>query len=67
MSSERPVRVAIIGARGIGRVHARIFQALGANVCAVVGSSAVGKAMVTFWPSSRRYVQEPPLTALMRT
>lgn len=43
-SSERPIRVAIIGARGIGRVHARIFQALGADVCAVVGSSAESAA-----------------------
>jgi len=43
-SSERPTRVAIIGARGIGRVHARIFHALGADVCAVVGSSAESAA-----------------------
>ena len=32
-------RVAILGARGIGRVHARIFRELGADVCAVLGSS----------------------------
>jgi len=35
----QPVRVAIMGARGIGRVHARIFHELGAEVCAVLGSS----------------------------
>jgi predicted dehydrogenase len=37
--SDKPLRVALTGARGIGRVHARIFQALGADVCAVLGSS----------------------------
>ena len=39
MSPKRQLRVAIAGGRGIGRVHARIFHALGANVCAVLGSS----------------------------
>ena len=34
-----PLRVAILGARGIGKVHARIFHDLGASVCAVLGSS----------------------------
>jgi hypothetical protein len=33
-------RIAILGARGIGRVHARIFHALGADVCAVLGRGA---------------------------
>ena len=37
--SEKPLRVAICGARGVGQVHARIFHALGADVCAVLGSS----------------------------
>jgi predicted dehydrogenase len=32
-------QVAILGARGIGQVHARIFQKSGANVCAILGSS----------------------------
>ncbi len=34
-----PPRVAILGARGIGQVHARIFRELGASVCAVLGTS----------------------------
>jgi predicted dehydrogenase len=34
-----PLRVAILGARGIGRVHARHFHALGADVCAILGST----------------------------
>lgn len=37
-SSDQPLRVAIFGVHGIGRVHARIFQALGTDVCAVLGS-----------------------------
>ena len=32
-------RIAILGASGIGRVHARIFHEAGADVCAVLGSS----------------------------
>ena len=32
-------QVAILGARGIGQVHARIFHKSGANVCAILGSS----------------------------
>ena len=32
-------RVAILGARGIGQVHVRLFQNLGANVCAIMGST----------------------------
>ena len=39
MTSGRPVRIAILGARGIGLVHSRIFHELGAKVCAVLGSS----------------------------
>jgi len=35
----RPLRVAILGARGIGKVHARIFHDLGASICAVLGST----------------------------
>ena len=34
-----PVRIAILGARGIGLVHARIFHELGADVCAVLAST----------------------------
>ncbi len=36
---DRQLRVAILGARGIGRVHARIWKDVGANVCAVLGST----------------------------
>lgn len=36
---EKPLRVALLGVRGIGQVHARIFHALGAEICAVLGSS----------------------------
>jgi hypothetical protein len=32
-------QVAILGARGIGQVHARLFQKTGANVCAIMGST----------------------------
>jgi hypothetical protein len=32
-------QVAILGARGIGQVHARLFQKSGANVCAILGST----------------------------
>jgi len=38
-SVTKPLRVAISGARGIGQIHARIFQSLGVDVCAVLGSS----------------------------
>ncbi len=34
-----PLKVAILGARGIGQVHARVFQEHGANVCAVLGTT----------------------------
>ncbi len=37
--SESKPQVAILGARGIGQVHARLFQKSGANVCAVLGST----------------------------
>lgn len=39
MTGERPLEVAILGARGIGQVHARIFRELGANVRAVLGTT----------------------------
>lgn len=39
LSQNQHPRIAILGARGIGRVHARIFQKLGADVCAVLASS----------------------------
>lgn len=39
MSFKKPLRVAIFGASGIGQVHARIFNQLGADVCAILGSS----------------------------
>ncbi len=43
MSGKLPApRIAILGARGIGRVHARIFHALGADVCAVLGRDDAG-------------------------
>jgi len=32
-------QVAILGARGIGQVHVRLFQSLGADVCAILGST----------------------------
>ena len=38
-SLEMRPRVAILGARGIGQVHARLFQKSGANVCAIMGST----------------------------
>lgn len=34
-----PIKIAILGARGIGRVHARIFDSLGAEVSAILGTS----------------------------
>ena len=37
--SAKALRVAICGARGIGGVHARIFNALGARVCGVAGTT----------------------------
>lgn len=39
--SQQP-RVAILGGRNIGLVQARIFQSLGANVCAVLGATEAG-------------------------
>jgi hypothetical protein len=39
MTSITKTRIAILGASGIGRVHARIFHEAGADVCAVLGSS----------------------------
>ena len=38
-SPESTPHVAILGARGIGQVHARLFNKSGANVCAVLGST----------------------------
>ena len=32
-------QVAILGPRGIGQVHARLFQKAGANICAILGST----------------------------
>jgi len=37
--ANKSLRIAICGVRGIGQAHARIFQSLGADVCAVLGSS----------------------------
>ena len=42
-----PLRVAILGARGIGKIHSRIFHDLGASVCAVLGSSDESAALAT--------------------
>jgi len=39
MISTTKIRIAILGASGIGRVHARIFHEAGADICAVPGSS----------------------------
>ena len=39
MISATKTRIAILGASGIGRVHARIFHEAGVDVCAVLGSS----------------------------
>lgn len=39
ISSKKPLRVVILGASGIGQVHARIFNQLGVDVCAILGSS----------------------------
>jgi hypothetical protein len=39
MISTTKIRIAILGASGVGRVHARIFHEAGADVCAVLGSS----------------------------
>jgi predicted dehydrogenase len=33
-------RVAILGARGIGAVHARVFRELGCEIAGIAGSSA---------------------------
>ena len=38
-SLEMRPQVAILGARGIGQVQARLFQKSGANVCAILGST----------------------------
>ena len=38
-SLELPPRIAVLGAKGIGQVHARIFNLFNANICAVLGSS----------------------------
>jgi hypothetical protein len=40
-SSEPMPQVAILGARGIGQVHARLFQKSGANICAILGTTNV--------------------------
>jgi predicted dehydrogenase len=40
MTTARPPRVAILGARGIGRHHARWWHLAGAQVCAHLGTSA---------------------------
>ncbi len=34
-----PFRVAILGARGIGGIHAALFDTLGSEICAILGSS----------------------------
>jgi len=38
-SLELPPRIAVLGARGIGQVHARVFKNFNADICAVLGSS----------------------------
>ena len=38
-SMHKPMKLAILGASGIGKVHARIFHSLGAEVSAILGSS----------------------------
>lgn len=40
LDSSRPVRVAIVGARGIGKHHAKWWHLEGADVCAFAGASA---------------------------
>ena len=39
ISPESTPQVAILGSRGVGQVHARLFKKSGANVCAVLGST----------------------------
>ena len=38
-NSNRKLRVAILGARGIGKIHARTFHKLGAEVCSILSST----------------------------
>jgi predicted dehydrogenase len=38
-NAKQPIKIAILGARGIGKVHARLFHSLGAEVYAILGSS----------------------------
>ena len=38
-SLELPPRIAVLGARGIGQVHARVFKNFNADICAILGSS----------------------------
>ena len=38
-SLELPPRIAVLGARGIGQVHARVFNHFNVDICAVLGSS----------------------------
>jgi hypothetical protein len=39
VASDHRLHVAILGARGIGRIHAQLFHTLGADICAVLGST----------------------------
>jgi len=39
MFRKRKISVAICGARGIGKIHARIFDLLGFEICGILGSS----------------------------
>src|SRR5262249_24505923 len=64
VSDAKPFRVAILGARGIGKVHARIWHDLGAEVCAVLGSSEMTAAIAADDLGKTLHIQPRPYALL---
>jgi len=58
------MQVAILGARGIGRVHARIFHELGVDIVAVLGSTEKTAEAVANSINSEYTVSSRPFTNL---
>ena len=63
-SSKKKIRLAILGAGGIGKVHARIFHKLGVDICAVLGSTKESSQKVAQSLNSAYGIQAQPFDCL---
>lgn len=66
MTLESSKRVAIFGARGIGMVHARVFQELGADVCAVLATNMEGARATAAKLAEQYGIRAEPFADLTR-